>query len=121
MNKLLKQFLFWTPWILGILFAAFLSLFALDVFGEGKRFWETASALLMHLIPALIVLGVLLIACHWEAVGGILLIALGALFLVATWGRFDWVAYVVIVGPLFLLGGLILTDRACQTRGRSSM
>jgi hypothetical protein len=35
MNIPLKQLLFWTPRVLGILFAAFVSMFALDVFGKG--------------------------------------------------------------------------------------
>ena len=40
-----KQLLFWTPRILGILFALFLSMFALDVFGEGYGFWGTLGSI----------------------------------------------------------------------------
>ena len=35
MNRPIRQFLFWSPRVLTILFALFLSLFALDVFEEG--------------------------------------------------------------------------------------
>ena len=40
MNKSVKPVLFWTPRILCILFAIFISLFALDVFGEGYGFFR---------------------------------------------------------------------------------
>ncbi len=35
-----KKFLYWLPRILGILFAIFISIFALDAFGEGIPFLE---------------------------------------------------------------------------------
>ena len=62
MNQMVKKILFWTPRILGILVAIFISLFALDVFGEGYGFWETLAALAMHLIPTSIVLIILALA-----------------------------------------------------------
>src|ERR1035441_3495384 len=46
-----KRFLFWTPRIICILFACFVSIFALDVFQENHGFWNTLLALLIHLIP----------------------------------------------------------------------
>jgi hypothetical protein len=119
MNTFTKQLLFWTPRIFGILFALFLSLFALDVFDEGYGFWGTILALFMHLIPVMIVLTALVIAWRWEAAGGILFIALGVWYLVTTLGHFDW--YLVISGPLFLTGGLFLTDSAYRVRFRRSI
>jgi hypothetical protein len=104
MKTPLKQLLFWSPRILCLLFAAFISIFAADVFGEGYGFWKTILALLIHLIPTWIVLIMLAISWHREWVGGILLIALGALYLIAFWGRFHWSAYLCISGPLFLVG-----------------
>ena len=41
MPLVIEQLLHWTPRILGILFAGFLGLFALDVFNEGHTFWRT--------------------------------------------------------------------------------
>ena len=61
-----KPLLFWTPRVLCLLFAVFLSLFALDVFNEGYGFWKTILALLMHLIPTWIVLAILAISWRWE-------------------------------------------------------
>jgi hypothetical protein len=110
MHTPLKQFLFWTPRVLGVLFVAFLSLFALDVFGEGSGLGGTILALVMHLIPALLVLAALVLAWRREAVGGILLIVLGTWYLLNTSNHLDWC--LVISGPLFLIGGLFLADRA---------
>jgi hypothetical protein len=93
-----------------MLFALFVSLFALDVFGEGYGFWETIWALLMHLIPTAIILVVLAISWRWEWAGGILLIALGVGYIVAFRGRADWTAYLLISGPLFLIGVLFLVN-----------
>ena len=64
-----KPILHWTPRILALLFAVFLSLFALDVFGEGYGFWKTILALVMHLIPTGIVLAVLAVSWRWQWLG----------------------------------------------------
>ncbi len=106
MRRPVKLLLFWTPRVLCILFALFVSLFALDVFYEGYGFWETILALLKHLIPTGIILTVLAVSWRWEWVGGILFIALGAWYLIATWGRFPWVTYLCMSGPRFLIGVL---------------
>ncbi len=108
MNTSTKRLLFWTPRVLCILFAMFLSLFALDVFSEGYGFWETILALLIHLVPVYIVVIALVIAWRWEWVGAILFIASALFYLVWSWGRFHWSAYLGISGPLVLLGLLFL-------------
>jgi hypothetical protein len=110
MKRPVKRLLFWAPRILCILFAVFVSLFALDVFGEGYGFWGTMLALLMHLIPTGVILIVLAISWRWEWVGGVLFIALGVLYLVMAWGRLHWSAYLLISGPLFLVGVLFLIN-----------
>jgi hypothetical protein len=108
MHTTMKRVLFWTPRILCILFAVFLSLFALDVFGEGLGFWESMLALLIHLVPVYIVVIVLVVAWRWEWVGAVLFTALAVFYVVWAWGRFHWSAYVAISGPLVLLGVLFL-------------
>ena len=47
MEHLGKSLLFWTPRALCFLFALFLGLFAMDVFGEGRGVWGTVVALFM--------------------------------------------------------------------------
>lgn len=116
MKPIARGCLFWTPRVLTIAFILFLGLFALDVFGEGYTFGETIVALFMHLIPNLIVLVALIVAWKWEWVGGVLFIGLGLFYIISTWGRFHWSAYVAIAGPLLLVGALfflnwILRDR----------
>ena len=56
MNALTSRLLYWSPRILGILYAGFITMFAADVFDERLGFWKTVVALLMHLIPTAIVL-----------------------------------------------------------------
>lgn len=104
------RLLYWTPRIFGLLYAAFTSVFALDVFGEGYTFWRTILALMMHLIPTAVVLGALAISWRWGWAGGPVFLAIGAWYLVASWGRFPWSTYLVIAGPLFLLGLLFEID-----------
>ena len=116
----MKPWLTWTPRILCLLFAVFLSLFALDVFDQGFGFWETVLALLMHLIPTGIVLVVLAVSWRWERIGAILFMALGIWYLLTAWGRFHWSAYAVISGPLFLVGVLFLASWINRPRPQST-
>ena len=121
MKRSVKRLLFWAPRILCVLFAAFVSLFALDVFDQGYGFWETILALLMHLIPTTgIIVVVLVISWRWEWVGGVLFTALGALYLVMFRGRFHWSAYLTISGPLFLVGVLFLVNWLYRAELRAS-
>ncbi|MHC1769401.1 MAG: hypothetical protein AB9869_34810 [Verrucomicrobiia bacterium] len=110
MTTTAKRLLFWIPRILCLVFAAFISIFALDVFGEGLGFWRTSLALLMHLIPTFLILIVLAVSWRWEWVGAILFTALALLYLFTSWGQLHWSAYVVISGPLCLLGVLFLLN-----------
>jgi hypothetical protein len=113
-----RHILFWAPRVLCILFAAFLSIFALDVFGEGHGVGGTMLALLMHLVPTFIIVIALIIAWRWEWVGSALFIGLGLFYIVWSWGEFPWVTYLTISGPLFLVGALFLVNwvRRAQLR-----
>lgn len=105
MNERMKHILFWTPRVLAILFAGFISIFAFDVFDGGTNFWGTILALLIHLIPTAVVLLILALSWRWEWIGGILYPVLGVLYLVVAQGQ-HWSAYLLIAGPLFLIGVL---------------
>ena len=108
MNASAKRVLFWAPRILCILFAIFLSVFALDVFSEGYGFWQMIGALLLHLVPTFIVVIALLIGWRWELVGAALFGALAVFYVVWMWGRFPLVTYLSISGPLAMVGVLFL-------------
>ena len=116
MNTWAGRILFWSPRILGIGFALFLSMFALDVFGEGRDFWGTVVALLIHLVPVYIVAIILAVAWRREWIGAILFPALAVVYLVSMWGRLHWSAYLVISGVLFLVGALFWAN--CEFRGK---
>jgi hypothetical protein len=103
MNERTKQFLFWSPRVLTIIFALFISMFALDVFGETHGFWTTLLALLIHLIPTAFIVIVLIFAWKWEWVGGVAFIALSILYMFWTWDRFPVSVYFVICGPMVVI------------------
>lgn len=103
-----SQVILWTPRALAILFACFLAIFALDVFGEGYTPWQTAVALVMHLIPSFVVLACLGVAWRWPLSGVFLFPLLTVLYLLWTAGRFPWSTYLVVACPPLLLGLLFL-------------
>lgn len=105
-----KRLLFWTPRILALLFAALISIFAADVFGEHLGFWKTMLALLIHLIPTWIILGILAVSWRRGWIGAALYPGLGLIYVVMAWGRFPLITYFAMAGPLFLLGILFWID-----------
>lgn len=103
MNKSLKQTLFWTPRIAGILFILFISMFALDVFDMQAGFWRTALALFMHLIPSVLLTIAVIVAWRWEWFGALLFIG-WAIFYLVTFRDFEWFVYLLIAGLPALIG-----------------
>ena len=77
-----KTALFWAPRALSILLILFISMFALDVFGENLGFWRTFVALSMHLVPSCILVVALALAWKWEWVGAAAYAALGTFHIV---------------------------------------
>jgi hypothetical protein len=121
MERPAKRLLYWTPRVLCILFAAFISIFAADVFGEGRGFWQTALALLMHLIPTFVIVAVLIVSWRREWIGGILFILLGVLYIVWAWNKpFGiWSTFLMIAGPPVLVGALFLLNWRYRAELRS--
>ena len=110
MKPISKHMLFWAPRVLCFLLAAFLSLFAFDVFDEHLGFWKPTLALAIYLLPTWLVLAVLAIAWRREWVGAILFNLLALLYVVMAWGRFPWSTYVLISSPLCIVGILFLVN-----------
>ena len=111
MNKLV----YWAPRILGILFVLFLMLFSLDVFQEGLSPGEIALGLLMHNIPALLLLGILIISWRREMVGAVVFTLAGLFYAVMLlresdfeWYMLSWIA--TISGPAWLVGALFFLN-----------
>ncbi len=117
MTQLSGRTLFWTPRALSILFIAFLSLFALDVFDERLGFWQTLLALAMHLIPCFVLIGALLLAWRWEWIGAALYGAAGTLYVVWVLRthphlraaiKLNWILF--IAGPALAIAALFLVN-----------
>jgi hypothetical protein len=117
MTQLSRRALFWTPRALSIVFIAFLSLFALDVFDGHFRFWQIVLALSMHLIPSFVLIAVLVLAWRWEWIGAALYAAAGLLYVwwvvslsrpIPPAMRLIWI--LTIAGPAFVIAGLFLAN-----------
>lgn len=110
-RKPAQQLLYWAPRVLCIVTALFISIFALDVFNEGKGFLGTTVALLIHLIPTFLILIVLAVSWRREWIGGVLFVALAILYAVSSWNAsFASSAIPLISGPLVLTGALFLLN-----------
>jgi hypothetical protein len=105
-----RRLLFWLPRVVALLFAAFVSLFALDVFGAGYTFWETVLALAMHLLPVGILLVGILIAWRWEWVGTLFLMGWAVWYLAMAWGQFPFSVYLLLAILPFTIGLLFLLN-----------
>lgn len=95
----MKKFVLWLPRILAVLYIAFISMFALDVFGEPN--WPLA--LFMHLIPSFILIALTIVAWNNEKIGGFIFIAAGIALLFFT--HFE---SLVISIPALIIGVLFL-------------
>ena len=117
MSHFSKRMLFWIPRVLSIIFIAFLSLFALDVFSEDYSFWQTVLALIMHLIPSIVLIVALILAWRWEWIGTALYGLAGLLYVVWTLLvsrpiplaiRMSWILAIAV--PAFIIAGLFLAN-----------
>ena len=110
----ISKWLYWPPRILASIFVLFLFLMSLDVFSMNASISETLLALLMHNIPALILLVLLIISWKHEFVGAVTFLLAGLIYIILLMQNpFEWyyLAWAVqisgmafLVGVLFLLG-----------------
>ena len=107
------------PRILAILYIAFISLFALDVFEEGYGFWGTMLALLMHLIPSFILVACLVVAWKRPRIGGALFLALAIIFTLFFKTYRSLVNFSIVSLPLLIIGGLFVLSR--KKSGKATM
>jgi hypothetical protein len=99
----------WVARGLSIAIALFTSIFALDVFTTSAS-WDTVIIdLCMHLIPTILVVFLLLIAWHWEKLGGLLYCLLGIFYIfISIKANLHWTARLIIALPLLINGMLYL-------------
>jgi len=110
-----RKIVYWAPRILSILFILFISMFALDIFGNGYTVWQTIVGLFMHLIPTWIMIIALVISWKHEIVGGIIFPLLGLFYIGLTTyssmtGGIPWYLALswsmTIAVPAIFVGGL---------------
>jgi hypothetical protein len=100
-----KRLLYWAPRVLCIAFAAFTSIFAIDVFSMPLEPAEMVVALFLHLIPTALIVFALWVSWRHEWFGAAFFPLLAVLHF-ATKSHLDPLAYVIVDGPLFVLGVL---------------
>ena len=102
-----KKLLYWTPRILAILAILFMMVFSMDCFEMGGK--DALICLVMHNIPAFIIIIVLIVAWKWELIGGILFavafIAAGIFFNSFTGNP----ASLIVISPFLVVGILFIT------------
>ncbi len=106
----------WTPRILSILFIGFVSMFALDVFGQGRSWTEVLGALLVHLIPSYVLILILVLAWRRPLAGAVGYLALALAYSVFAVRRGHWDWSLILAGPLLVVAALFLVSwRAART------
>ena len=102
-----NKLLYWTPRILAILAILFMMMFSLDCFEMGGT--DALICLVMHNIPAFIIIAALVIAWKWELAGGILFVIVsfaGAIYFNGfggNWGVLPIMIPFLLTGILFIL------------------
>jgi len=108
MSSAVNKTLYWTPRVLCLLFIPFIMMFSLDIFDHAKTAKEIAIGLFMHNIPAFVLILVLWASWKREWIGAVIFGLLGIGYIWMAWGKFDWTAYALISGPLFVMSALFL-------------
>ena len=115
MSHTLDGLLRWAPRFLGIGVAVFLSLFALDAFGQGRPLREALREFVIHLGPAALVLAAVIASWRREWIGAVAFVGFAILYATLTINRPDWI--LAISGPLFLVGILFFVSWWTAGRG----
>jgi len=101
------KILYWSPRILAIVAILFMMMFSLDCFEEEVT-KDILICLLMHNLPAFIIIGILVVAWKWEMIGGILFLVAflaGCFFFKVFSG--NWGAMIIML-PFAITGALFL-------------
>lgn len=97
------KIIYWLPRILSIAFVLFLSLFALDVFGEYSG-WQAVLGFLIHLLPSFVLLAVILISWKYDLVGAIVFLCFAIFYVFLVGFDRPWSWYVGISCPSAVVG-----------------
>ena len=113
MSRATARLLYWSPRIISVAFAVFLSLFALEAFNQVHGAGRILLAFSMDLIPALVIVAALIVAWRWEWIGAVLFF-LAAVYYAWSWTvpprHIHWAPIVGISGPLLVMAALFLVS-----------
>lgn len=116
-----RNWLFWVPRILTILFILFVMMFSFDVFGEKAPWYRIMVGFLIHNIPCIIMAIFLWIAWKHPSIGAIFffLVMIAFAAIVRTFGHI--MTLVTFLIPPFLAGLLFLFDYFQQIRYKDEL
>lgn len=94
--------------VLAVAAIAFIASFALDSFGPGRPLPQAVVAFIVHLVPAYVLVGILILAWIWPMAGGVLFLVVSIVPFLLLDGNPLWVNALLgvpfaLVGALFLL------------------
>lgn len=113
-----RNFLTWFPRVLALVFAGFISIFALDSFEGHDSFLLKMGHLFMHLVPTMTVLAALWLAWYRRIIGGLVFMMLGMAFTIhfSTWRETG--LFLMFSLPLFVAGVAFIFSRYSQLQPR---
>jgi len=104
-----NKMIYWAPRIMGLVFVLFLSLFALDIFGEYKGL-ESVLPFAVHLIPALVLLAAVIISWKRDLVGAVIFIGFAIFYVFSAGLGRPWSWYATIALPSMITGILFFAN-----------
>lgn len=104
----MKNFFYWLPRVLAVLFICFVSLFSLDVFSMEGTAIEKLVGFLMHSIPAILLIICLVLAWKKEKEGGIAFVILAVAFTLFFKTYQSWETFLLLSLPILLIGLIFL-------------
>ena len=102
MSSLLANNLKWWPRVLAIIYIAFISVFALNVFGPNFSF----GALFVHLLPSAFLTICLVIAWKRELIGSVLFGSFAIAYVVMNFFQLEWAVFLIVGSPPLAVGVL---------------
>lgn len=113
----LAKWLYWGPRICCLILVAFMSLFAFDVFEEGRTLGEMLLAFLMHMLPMIALGFVLAFAWRWPWVGAVVFGLAALAFSIWTLGDgIQGAGTFLIIGAPLLMISLVFAANASWKR-----
>jgi hypothetical protein len=115
-----ERLLYWIPRIFTILAIIFMMMFSLDMIGGNEPLGRKILGLLIHNIPAFILIVFLIIAWKWEVAGGVLFVIafIGMAIFFHTFSGNP--GSIPVIAPFLLTGGLFILHQVIYGKKNST-